>query len=257
LLLLPPFIINGINWIRVRSGKRARSELPQSTTEPQYEHVGRVKDEGEKYWGLNNLDQKIEKYLNFDCGFYVELGANDGKQFSNTYYYETNRGWRGVLIEPAPNKYLECVKNRSSHNYVACAACVSFGYKEEFVKMVYCDLMSVPVNLESDIDSAAAHAERGQQFLRPNERIFTFGAAAATLNSILIDAQAPNVIDFLSLDVEGAEIEVLKGVDHGIFKFKYPLIECRDIAKLERYLAPLNYRIVEKFDEHDYLFSRT
>jgi FkbM family methyltransferase len=208
-----------------------------------------------KYWGLNDLDKQIEKYLDFNSGFYVELGANDGKLSSNTLYYEQARNWRGILIEPAPNLYLECRQNRSSRNNVVCAACVSFGYKDEFVKIAYSDSMSVSLNVESDIADAMAHAELGRQFLRPGQTIFTFGALARTLNSILIEEKAPETIDFLSLDVEGAEIEVLKGVDHAAFKFRYMLIECRNFGKLEQYLGPLNYRMVERFNEHDYLFE--
>lgn len=40
------------------------------------------------YFGLNELDRKIEKYMDYDNGFYVELGANDGIRQSNTYYFE-------------------------------------------------------------------------------------------------------------------------------------------------------------------------
>jgi len=45
-----------------------------------------------RYFGLNNLDQKIEKYLDFDNGFFVELGANNGIEQSNTLYFELFRG---------------------------------------------------------------------------------------------------------------------------------------------------------------------
>jgi hypothetical protein len=75
------------------------------------------------------------------------------------------------------------------------------------------------------------------------------------LNSILLEANAPKLIDFLSLDVEGSEIEVLKGVDHEIFRFRYPPIECRDITRLSDYLRGVHYRLVEKFNEHNYLFA--
>ena len=57
------------------------------------------------------IDMMLEDKLPHRDGFYVELGANDGV-FSNSYYFEVNKGWKGVLIEPAPNLYLSCVKRR-------------------------------------------------------------------------------------------------------------------------------------------------
>ena len=209
----------------------------------------------QRYWGLNNLDQQIEKYLNFDGGYFVELGANDGCFQSNTYYYERFRKWRGVLIEPAPNLFLRCRENRSLENHIVCAACVSFDYKDEFVKIVYSNSMSVSLNVETDIADPLAHAELGRQFLRPSETVFTFGAMATPLNSILVDANAPKLIDFLSLDVEGSELDVLKGVDHDIFRFRYMLIECRNFPRLDSYLQSKRYHLVERFNEHDYLFA--
>src|SRR5260370_21880964 len=122
-----------------------------------------------------DLDHQIEKYLDFDSGYYVELGANDGRLSSNTFYYERFRNWRGVLIEPAPNLYLECRKNRSSQNQIVCAACVSFDYKDEFVKIIYSNSMSVTVNVETDVGDGMAHAELGRQFLKPWETVFSFG----------------------------------------------------------------------------------
>jgi FkbM family methyltransferase len=208
-----------------------------------------------RYWGLNELDRQIEKYLDFDGGYFVELGANDGRFQSNTLYYEQFRRWRGVLIEPSPDLCRRCHENRSSRSYVVNAACVAFGYAEQAVEMIYSNAMSVSLNLETDIGDPAAHAELGRQFLGPDETVFNFRAPARTLNSILLEANAPARIDFLSLDVEGAEIEVLKGVDHDAFRFRYMLIECRDIARLSDYLGPLRYHLVEKFNEHDYLFA--
>ena len=207
-----------------------------------------------RYRGLMELDRKIEKYLDFNGGFFVELGANDGLFQSNSWYYETYRDWRGVLIEPAPNLFLECRKNRSERTHVTCAACVSFDYADEFVKIVYSNAMSVSMGVETDLADPQAHAELGRQFLRPGETVFTFGALARPLDAILAEASAPRLIDFLSLDVEGAEIEVLKGVDHDAYRFRHMLIECRDIARLESYLVPLGYRLAERFNEHDYLF---
>ena len=111
-----------------------------------------------KYNGLDKLDQKIEKYLDFDNGFYIELGANNGIEQSNTFYYEVYRNWSGILIEPILHKYLDCKKNRSSKNKFYNNACVSFDFSENYVKLLYSNLMTVPANLENDLDDNLAHA---------------------------------------------------------------------------------------------------
>jgi FkbM family methyltransferase len=210
-----------------------------------------------KYLAKDGLDKKMEKYLNYENGFFVELGANDGLVQSNTYYYEKQKNWKGVLIEPSPNKFLECKANRAKRNAFFCAACVSFDFQEEFVRIAYSDYMSAPLNLESDIADPLAHAKAGEKYLRENENVFEFGAKAVPLNSLLSEASAPKEIDFLSLDVEGAEIEVLKGIDHTSYRFKYLLIECRDFEKLNGYLSAAGYRFLEKLSHHDYLFTGT
>lgn len=207
-----------------------------------------------KYFSLNRLDRKLEKYVDYDNGYFVELGANDGVTQSNSLYFEKYRNWRGVLVEPAAQNFLKCRQNRSLKNSIYCAACVSFDYSQEFVRIAYSNLMSTPLNLESDILDPQAHAKLGHQFLGRHEVAFEYGAIARTLNSLLDEASAPRLMDFLSLDVEGAELEVLKGVDHQVYRFKYMLIECRDFLKMNAYLEQNGYCFVEKMSEQDYLF---
>jgi len=115
--------------------------------------------------------------------------------------------------------------------------------------------MSVPIGLESDISDPIAHAKKGKQFLHPAEENVSFGALARPLNDVLKDASAPHLIDLLSLDVEGAELEVLKGVNYKDFKFKYMCVESRDIEKINSFLQTVGYEFVEKLSEHDYLFK--
>lgn len=161
------------------------------------------------YHSLNGLDRKIEKYLPYENGYYVELGANDGKTQSNTLFFEKQKKWSGILIEPSPNNYLKCRINRSNKNHIFCNACVSFDYKEKFVEIAYSNLMSSSIGLESDIPDPISFAHSGEIFLDKSENIFTFGAVARPLNELLLRSGAPKIIDLLSLDVEGAEIEVL------------------------------------------------
>jgi len=201
------------------------------------------------------MDKKLESLLPHRNGFYVELGANDGALASNSYFFELKKDWKGVLIEPAPNLYLSCLKIRGKNNSVFCNACVPFGYEGEFVRMKYSDSMTISDNLDLDIGNHDEFVASGHKYLKQGESSFVFGAKSATLNSLLLEASAPNLIDFLSLDVEGAELDVLKGLDFSNFRFKYMIIECRDIARLESFLGNHGYKLAEKVTHHDYLFA--
>ncbi|BBH54042.1 FkbM family methyltransferase [Fluviispira sanaruensis] len=214
----------------------------------------KIKQKNTKYYGLNKLDEKIEKYLNYENGFFVELGANDGITQFNTKYFERYKNWKGILIEPSPNNYLLCRENRSSKTNIFCNACTSFEYKDKFVEIAYSNLMSSPIGLESDLENPFMNAMNGKKFLSATENIFTFGAIATTLNNLLVKGNAPNTIDLLSLDVEGAEIEVLKGIDHNKFRFKILCIESRDKEKLISFLQDYDYQLLEQISNHDYLF---
>ncbi|MDR3579534.1 MAG: FkbM family methyltransferase [Oryzomonas sp.] len=209
----------------------------------------------QKYHGLGGLDQILEKWLDYDNGFFVELGANNGIDQSNTFYYERHRNWKGVLVEPTPHNFLSCKKHRSKDTHIFCNACVSFEYTDKFVEIIYSNLMSTPLGLETDIPDAMEHANEGKQFLKPTDDNFIFGALATPLNKLLIDSNAPHLIDLLSLDVEGAEIEVLKGIDHNLFRFKYLCIENRNFEKLSAYLGEVGYTFVEQISQNDVLFA--
>ena len=216
-----------------------------------------VKGRQTKYFGCRNedgtfLDQKLEKYLNYTEGFFVELGANNGIDYSNSMYFEKYKNWSGILIEPSPENYVKCLANRAICSKIFCNACVSFDYKEKFIELVYANLMSTPIGVESDIFDPQQHANQLNDLHQAQP---IFGAVATTLTKILEDALAPRVIDLLSLDVEGAEIEVLKGINHEYYRFHYMVIESRDIDKISQYLQTVNYELVEKLSHHDYLFK--
>jgi hypothetical protein len=184
--------------------KKIRNVLRDLFIPPLIYKILRNKKES-KYEGLHGLDQSLQKYLNFKNGFFVELGANNGVLQSNTFFFEKFKGWTGVLVEPVLHNFFECKKNRPNSK-VYCYACTSFDYKDRFVEVIYSNLMSVPRGLESDILDPVSHAHDGLKFLGANEDNIYFGAAACALNLILEKANAPSVIDLLSLDVEGAEI---------------------------------------------------
>lgn len=201
----------------------------------------------EGYFGLNGLDLALEKYVDFDNGFFVELGGADGITQSNSYHFELLRSWKGVLVEPYPEDFIKCLKRRGAKSKVFCAACVPFDFEDRFVEMRYKHLRTVSASLELDLPGSV------EEFVGANA--LSFGAIARTLDDILEEASAPKEIDFLSLDVEGAEKEVLRGVDFNKYKFAFMLIECRDIDRLKAFLAPFGYSVIDKLSHHDYLFQ--
>ena len=208
-----------------------------------------------KYFGLYDLDRKLEKYLDYEKGYFVELGANNGVSQSNTKYFELFKKWSGVLIEAESNNFHLCKRYRARRTKVYNAACVSFSYPKDKVEMIFSNLMSIALDGESDISNREGHAQDGVQFLDKGEVLHKFFAPARTLNSILLESDSPNRIDLLSLDVEGAELEVLKGIDHQLFRFKYMLIEVRDLQGMEAFLKERGYFLVEQLSGHDYLFA--
>ncbi len=202
-------------------------------------------------YGKDNLDLQLEEYLNFSNGFFIELGAHDGITQSNTYYYEKKKNWRGILIEPVPKLYEICKKYRAKKNFFFCNACVGFDFKKESVKLIYSNLMTTAVDLTSDLYREKHLVDPELNFFEKNEY---FSAKARTLNSILIETKAPKIIDFFSLDVEGAEFEVLKGIDFNKFNFRYIIVETIQFDRLKEFLTNKKYKFIKKFGSQDFLF---
>ena len=212
---------------------------------------------GTKYWGLGDLDKKLISVIGDHQGFFVELGANDGISQSNTKHLEMFHGWRGVLIEPYPGNYRKLSRTRSSSSHFVNAACVSFEFPKDEMELTYSDLMTVPMEGASDVADRKLHAESGKKWLRGHETVKTFLARARTLTAILDEANAPKVIDLLSLDVEGGEIEVLNGVAYATYRFKWILVESRDEKRIVEYLEAQGYSLHSKLTGHDFLFRNS
>lgn len=206
-----------------------------------------------RYFSVNGLDKQLELFLDFDNGYFVELGANDGVNQSNTLFFEHFRAWSGVLIEPYEPNYIELVRNRKSSNYFKNAACVGPTYSNPTVELVYSNLMTTALGVESDISEPVVHANQGNKFW--GGKAFIFEAPALTLNSVLIEAKSPNLIDLLSLDVEGVELDILKGIDHSRFRFRYICVESRNFDELSQFLSNENYSCVGALSTHDFLFK--
>lgn len=171
-------------------------------------------------------------------GYFIEAGANDGMTGSNTLHLEKSHNMHGLLVEANPVQFVACVKRRGARNTCRCAALVDPEFPDQMVRMVNADLMSIAVGMQGgDNASLEDHMAHARKNLKPDEPIFEFGAVAHTISDLLAEADAPDVIDFFSLDVEGFEMNVLQGFDFATRRIRHLLVEVRDPARMEAYLA--------------------
>ncbi|MCM0756643.1 FkbM family methyltransferase [Desulfovibrio aminophilus] len=186
------------------------------------------------YPALNDLDRKLIARLNRRDGFFIECGANNGHLQSNTFALEYQYGWRGILIEAIPDLARLCAFLRLGAEVYNCAL-VAEGFAGETVTMRFAGLKSLV--------RGCKQAEVEEQWVTSGIRNESLGETyavevhARTLNSIL-DDERPERIDLFSLDVEGYELEVLKGLDLDRHRPEFILVEAHDPAAIGSHLAP-------------------
>jgi FkbM family methyltransferase len=184
---------------------------------------------GKRSYTLHQLDRKLEPFMDFDRGLFIEAGANDGVNQSNTLYFEQYRGWRGLLVEAVPDLALKCRQNRPDCITEPCAL-VASGYPDETIEITYCDLMSCVQGAFGDESTAAGHVSAGRQYLGRHETPYRIRVPARTLSAVL-DAHGIDHVDLLSLDVEGYEAEALRGIDFDRHAPSLILVEVRPDQK--------------------------
>jgi FkbM family methyltransferase len=189
-------------------------------------------------FALNELDRKLAKFIRFRNGFFIEAGANNGIDQSNSLYFEKYLGWKGLLIEAIPSLAEQCKRNRS-YCLVENCALVSSSYQSSTIEMQYNDLMSIVKGSFNSETDEKDYIETGHKFLRQGDSSYLVSVPAKTLSSVL-NSHGIERIDLLSLDVEGYEVEVLGGIDFENHSPRYILVEVWHNKKqtIESMLSP-------------------
>ena len=198
---------------------------------------------------LHDIDRKLERYLGFSGGYFVEAGANDGYTQSNTYYLERFRGWRGVLVEPLPELAAICRRERP-RSHVFCCALVGQDYGRTTAPMLAANLMSLVRGAQKSPEGDARHCREAAAVQELEVR--EIEVPVRTLTSVLDEAGA-RAIDLLSLDVEGYELQVLAGLDLARYRPRYMLIEARFREEIDERLAR-DYVVADELSHHDVLY---
>ena len=171
-----------------------------------------------------------------DHGFFIEAGAYDGETFSNTYAFE-GMGWRGLLVEAHPGLAETCRQKRPDSTVVHAA--LGGPDAEGDITFTCADATDRPGPLSFAV-ATQAHIERCR---REGYALKQVSVPCRPLNSLL-DGLTENV-DLLSIDVEGMELEVLRGFDIKKYQPDVILVESSDAEEkraIAEYLTGFGFR---------------
>ena len=168
-------------------------------------------------------------------GIYVDVGAHHPRRFSNTYYF-FRKGWRGVNIDATPGSMALFKRLRPRDINLECAIAkrekqITFYMFEETALNTF------------DAELASARERQGHKV------IATIELRARTLRDVLKEVlPAGQKIDFMTIDVEGRDHEVLKSNDWVTFRPEHVLVECLPSSTVN------DNRVLEFMKDQGYTF---
>jgi FkbM family methyltransferase len=137
-----------------------------------------------------------EVFPNLQNGYFVELAAGDGVFLSNTYVLEKYYNWNGICIEPNITSYEKLKLNRS-------CICDDNVILNDGTEIDFIEYKTI-----TDYEHLLSTVEGASQFNCPIKR--KTKKITKSLNTVLDNHNAPETIDYISLDIEGSEIYVLQ-----------------------------------------------
>lgn len=165
----------------------------------------------ENYYAKEGQDRWVlEKLKNKKNGYFVDIGATGGISHSNTYTMEKHFNWKGICVEPNPNLRAfqtlqtnrKCIcENLCIYNKAGTVDFLARGRKVE-TSGIYADCSSWIIKLMVE--------EKKHGLIK---------VPSITLLELLDKHKAPKIIDYLSIDTEGSEWEILKAFDFKKYKF--------------------------------------
>ena len=176
-------------------------------------------------------DLNVSKYFDYKKnGYFVDIGAYDGIEYSNTYLLEKKYNWKGICIEVVPSIFNKLKKNRPDVITVNTAV---YNTNGDTVEISESNMLS---GITKDIDKHV-HAKEGKSVKQTTK----------TLTKILEENNAPSYIDYMSLDTEGSEYKILQGIDFNKYTFGYLNIEHNNIE-------PRRTQMRKLLEQNDYVY---
>lgn len=205
----------------LEADSRAASSLIRMSKFHKMELLARIGGEDKSWTYLKNLASLSPSQLGADLvcaslsnfkenGFFVEFGATDGLTISNTFLLEKHYGWKGILVEPNRAFHPALKLNR---NCVLDFRCVWIRDGDEVDFVDVGELSTLQAYKNNDVLGSLRESDD------------SFSARTVTLNTLLAEHGAPKFIDYLSIDTEGSELDLLLAFDFNEYSFGFVSIE--------------------------------
>lgn len=164
------------------------------------------------FYSQYKQDEYLEAtvFKGYKDGFYVDVGSHDGVSLNNTLYFEKNNNWRGINIEPIKGVFDKLVENRTAdaNININCAVCNCDGEADFYLNEGYTEMLS---GIIENYD--AKHFERLNKENAENAATTQVIKVNTRRLETIFDEHSVSHIHYLSIDVEGAEFEVIKSIN--------------------------------------------
>lgn len=178
-----------------------------------------LRDQG--FFSQNGQDKYIVENIfhGKNSGYFLDIGAYNGITFSNSFYLEKNLGWKGIAVEPSSSAYEDLKKNRKCNTIQGCVA--DFCGKSQFQELKgYTAMLSGLVD-KYDKNHIARVKDEMKKY--GGELQYTT-VPCFTVEHILSNHNIHDV-DFMSIDTEGGELDILRSIDSNRFNIKVICVE--------------------------------
>jgi len=171
-------------------------------------------------------------------GIFVDIGAHDGVRISNTKFFEESMGWHGICIEPLPHRFKELRRNRSC---ICIEGCISTREGTEQFRMIGPDYEMISGVIRF-YDPRHIQCYKKAMDHQSKE----ISVKAHLLNKILAEHEMYH-INYLSLDTEGGELDILKSIDFNMYSIDVIDVENNYYdPEMQKFLVTKGYRLVTR-----------
>lgn len=193
-----------------------------------------------RFYSQHGEDSVLWKlFKHEDHGFYMEVGSMDGLRNSNTYVFEL-KGWDGICVEAHPAYAKLNKKNRPKSTVIHAAVSDKDGGNVEF--------FASPWGATSTLREDFAHKLAARHKHTDFKQYKRMKVPVRTIASILEEHNVDKV-DILSIDIEGTEMEALRGIDYSKCKPRVLIIErnfVSDVDEFQRFMKKQGYHFARK-----------